>query len=273
MPVTEAARAPGTWLRRSVGLSSSWSRRPRRWRSRSPRPGQRAFAGSSARMSRFTARRRWSPCLHSQPPGERVGAAREFHPSAANFSSMMAHSDPSGATIADAHGRAGWRRRRSDYLSCACCVLSIRAFRSWPNDARRRSLLDTYGTRLTLDDNPDLIDPRGVGAPAVDGVVVIGYVDGGAAAAAAGGARTVVELDPVRALQASMDGSAVPSLEEAPHAGMLISATGALDDPALSALGGGPAATSRSCRRGRREVSTDRPAVLGSWPSRRSART
>ena len=55
--------------------------------------------------------------------------------------------------------------------------------------------------------------------------------------AALGARVTVIELDPVRALQASMDGFTVASLEEAtPSAGMLISATGERSTIPLSAL-------------------------------------
>ena len=103
------------------------------------------------------------------------------------------------------------------------------------NDARSKTLFDNaYGTGQSCWTTIlDLIDPRGVGAPVAGmSVVVIGYGDVGRGCArfgAALGARvTVVEVDPVRALQASMDGFTVASLEEAtPGAGMLISATGA----------------------------------------------
>ena len=79
------------------------------------------------------------------------------------------------------------------------------------NDARSKTLFDNaYGTGQSCWTTIlDLVDPRGVGAPVAGmRVVVIGYGDVGRGCArfgAALGARvTVVELDPVRALQASM---------------------------------------------------------------------
>ena len=70
---------------------------------------------------------------------------------------------------------------------------------------------------------------------------VIGYGDVGKGCArfgrALGGKVSVVELDPVRALQARMDGFTVASLSEvAARAGMLISATGEPSTIPLSAL-------------------------------------
>ena len=70
---------------------------------------------------------------------------------------------------------------------------------------------------------------------------VIGYGDVGKGCArfgrALGGKVSVVELDPVRALQALMDGFTVASLSEvAARAGMLISATGEPSTIPLSAL-------------------------------------
>ena len=116
------------------------------------------------------------------------------------------------------------------------------------NDARSKTLFDNaYGTGQSCWTTIlDLIDPRGVGAPVARmSVVVIGYGDVGRGCArfgAALGARvTVVELDPVRALQASMDGFAVASLQEAAaSAGMLISATGERSTIPLSALEAAP---------------------------------
>jgi adenosylhomocysteinase len=63
-------------------------------------------------------------------------------------------------------------------------------------------------------------------------IVGYGWVGKGLARAArgAGGRVTVVEVDPVAALEAHMDGHRVTSLEEAlPDADVLISATGAID--------------------------------------------
>ena len=81
------------------------------------------------------------------------------------------------------------------------------------------------------------------------------------------GARvTVVEVDPVRALQASMDGFAVASMEEAtPGAGMLISATGERATIPLSALEAAPAGAIITVAGGvDGEVSIDE-AVASSW--------
>jgi len=112
------------------------------------------------------------------------------------------------------------------------------------NDARSKTLFDNaYGTGQSCWTTIlDLIDPRGVGARVAGmSVVVIGYGDVGRGCArfgaALGASVTVVELDPVRALQASMDGFTVASLAEAaPRADMLISATGERATIPLSAL-------------------------------------
>ena len=112
------------------------------------------------------------------------------------------------------------------------------------NDARSKTLFDNaYGTGQSCWTTVlDIIDPDGVGAP-IPGmkVGIIGYGDVGkgcARFARALGARvSVVELDPVRALQARMDGFTVASLSEvAARAGMLISATGEPSTIPLSAL-------------------------------------
>ena len=101
-------------------------------------------------------------------------------------------------------------------------------------------------------------------------VVVIGYGDVGRGCArfgAALGARvTIVELDPVRALQASMDGFTVASLEDAvPSAGMLISATGERATIPLSALEAAPDGAIVTVAGGvDGEVSIDE-AVAASW--------
>jgi adenosylhomocysteinase len=71
-------------------------------------------------------------------------------------------------------------------------------------------------------------------------IVGYGWVGKGLARAArgAGGRVTVVEVDPVAALEAHMDGHRVASLEEAlPEADVLISATGAADSVPASTLG------------------------------------
>ena len=141
------------------------------------------------------------------------------------------------------------------------------------NDARSKTLFDNaYGTGQSCWTTIlDLIDPRGVGAPVARmSVVVIGYGDVGRGCArfgAALGARvTVVELDPVRALQASMDGFAVASLEEAAaSAGMLISATGERATIPLSALEAAPGGAIVTVAGGvDGEVSIDE-AVAASW--------
>ena len=135
------------------------------------------------------------------------------------------------------------------------------------NDARSKTLFDNaYGTGQSCWTTIlDLIDPRGVGAPVARmSVVVIGYGDVGRGCArfgaALGAAVTVVELDPVRALQASMDGFAVASLQEAAtSAGMLISATG---ERSTIPLSGGAIVTVAGGVDG--EVSIDE-AVAASW--------
>jgi len=112
------------------------------------------------------------------------------------------------------------------------------------NDARSKTLFDNaYGTGQSCWTTVlDIIDPDGVGAP-IPGmkVGIIGYGDVGkgcARFARALGARvSVVELDPVRALQARMDGFTVASLGElASTAGLLMSATGEPSTIPLSAL-------------------------------------
>lgn len=112
------------------------------------------------------------------------------------------------------------------------------------NDARSKTLFDNaYGTGQSCWTTVlDIIDPDGLGAP-IPGmkVGIIGYGDVGkgcARFARALGARvSVVELDPVRALQARMDGFTVASLSEvASTAGLLMSATGEPSTIPLSAL-------------------------------------
>lgn len=112
------------------------------------------------------------------------------------------------------------------------------------NDARSKTLFDNaYGTGQSCWTTVlDIIDPDGLGAP-IPGMTVgiIGYGDVGkgcARFARALGARvSVVELDPVRALQARMDGFTVAALDEvAPTAGLLMSATGEPSTIPLSAL-------------------------------------
>jgi len=112
------------------------------------------------------------------------------------------------------------------------------------NDARSKTLFDNaYGTGQSCWTTIlDIIDPAKIGAP-IPGmkIGVIGYGDVGKGCArfgrALGGKVSVVELDPVRALQARMDGFTVASLSEvAARAGMLISATGEPSTIPLSAL-------------------------------------
>ena len=112
------------------------------------------------------------------------------------------------------------------------------------NDARSKTLFDNaYGTGQSCWTTVlDIIDPDGLGAP-IPGmrVGIIGYGDVGKGCArfarALGAHVTVVELDPVRALQARMDGFAVAALSEvASTAGLLMSATGEPSTIPLSAL-------------------------------------
>ncbi len=112
------------------------------------------------------------------------------------------------------------------------------------NDARSKTLFDNaYGTGQSCWTTIlDIIDPAGIGAP-IPGMAVgvIGYGDVGKGCArfgrALGGKVSVVELDPVRALQARMDGFTVASLSEvAARAGILISATGEPSTIPLNAL-------------------------------------
>lgn len=112
------------------------------------------------------------------------------------------------------------------------------------NDARSKTLFDNaYGTGQSCWTTVlDIIDPDGLGAP-IPGMTVgiIGYGDVGKGCArfarALGAHVSVVELDPVRALQARMDGFAVATLGEvASTAGLLMSATGEPSTIPLNAL-------------------------------------
>ena len=112
------------------------------------------------------------------------------------------------------------------------------------NDARSKTLFDNaYGTGQSCWTTVlDIIDPDGLGAP-IPGmkVGIIGYGDVGKGCArfarALGAHVSVVELDPVRALQARMDGFTVAPLGElASTAGLLMSATGEPSTIPLSAL-------------------------------------
>ena len=112
------------------------------------------------------------------------------------------------------------------------------------NDARSKTLFDNaYGTGQSCWTTVlDIIDPDGLGAP-IPGmrVGIIGYGDVGKGCArfarALGAHVSVVEPDPVRALQARMDGFAVAALGEvASTAGLLMSATGEPSTIPLSAL-------------------------------------
>ena len=134
----------------------------------------------------------------------------------------------------------------------------LRALRAFPlrvpvvasNDARSKTLFDNaYATGqsclLTI---LDLIDPAARGVALWEQrVAVVGYGDVGKGfarfAAACGAAVDVVETDPVRALQAQMDGHRVAALEEAAAASaVLVSATGepaTITPAALAALPAG----------------------------------
>ncbi|WP_243442573.1 adenosylhomocysteinase [Schaalia vaccimaxillae] len=112
------------------------------------------------------------------------------------------------------------------------------------NDARSKTLFDNaYATGqsclLTI---LDLLDPTGAGVPLEgESVVVIGYGDVGKGFArftrACGAKVTVVELDPVRELQALMDGYRTASLENAvTTAVMVVSATGEPSTIPVSAM-------------------------------------
>ena len=112
------------------------------------------------------------------------------------------------------------------------------------NDARSKTLFDNaYGTGQSCWTTVlDIIDPDGLGAP-IPGmrVGIIGYGDVGKGCArfarALGAHVSVVELDPIRALQARMDGFTVAALGElASTAGLLMSATGEPSTIPLSAL-------------------------------------
>ena len=112
------------------------------------------------------------------------------------------------------------------------------------NDARSKTLFDNaYGTGQSCWTTVlDIIDPDGLGAPIPRMKVgIIGYGDVGKGCArfarALGAHVSVVELDPVRALQARMDGFTVAPLGElASTAGLLMSATGEPSTIPLNAL-------------------------------------
>lgn len=112
------------------------------------------------------------------------------------------------------------------------------------NDARSKTLFDNaYGTgQSCLFTTVDLIDPDHEGVDMSEHhIVIIGYGDVGrglAHYAAALGARvSIVEIDPVRALTARMDGYATASLEQAaPHATIMFSATGERNTITLDTL-------------------------------------
>ncbi|MDO5677219.1 MAG: adenosylhomocysteinase [Propionibacteriaceae bacterium] len=119
------------------------------------------------------------------------------------------------------------------------------------NDARSKTLFDNaYGTgQSCLMTILDLLAPNGAWPLHERHVVVAGYGDVGkgfAKMTAAFGARvSIAEPDPVRRLQARMDGRAVGSLVElASTADLLVSATGVrhtVDLPVLRALKDGAA--------------------------------
>ncbi len=107
------------------------------------------------------------------------------------------------------------------------------------NDARCKHLFDNrYGTgQSTLAAIDRLTNLTFPGREFC--IVGYGWVGKGLARAArgAGGRVTVVEIDPVAALEAHMDGHRVVPLEEAlPDADVLISATGAIDCVPAAAL-------------------------------------
>lgn len=112
------------------------------------------------------------------------------------------------------------------------------------NDARSKTLFDNaYGTgQSCLLTTLDLLDPSNAGVDmSAQHVTVIGYGDVGrgfARYAHALGARvSVVELDPVRELQARMDGYLTGTLTDlAPTTTMLVSATGERNTINLDAL-------------------------------------
>jgi adenosylhomocysteinase len=107
------------------------------------------------------------------------------------------------------------------------------------NDARCKHLFDNrYGTgQSTLAAIDRLTNLTFPGREFC--IVGYGWVGKGLARAArgAGGRVTVVEIDPVAALEAHMDGNRVATLEEAlPDADVLIAATGAIDCVPAEAL-------------------------------------
>lgn len=140
------------------------------------------------------------------------------------------------------------------------------------NDARSKTLFDNaYGTGqsclLTI---LDLVDPSFQGYPLPgQHVVVAGYGDVGkgcARLAAALGARvSVAEVDPVRALQARMDGYSSGTLVElAAHADLCVSATGVGDTISLEVLAALPDGAVVSVAGGvDQEVATDNALEAG----------
>lgn len=153
----------------------------------------------------------------------------------------MAH-DPHRAPTALSALRGAAEETTSGLRPLRHFPLSIPVIAS--NDARSKTLFDNaYGTGQSCWTTVlDIIDPDGLGAP-IPGMTVgiIGYGDVGKGCArfarALGAHVSVVELDPVRALQARMDGFAVAALGEvASTAGLLMSATGEPSTIPLSAL-------------------------------------
>ncbi|MDO4259281.1 MAG: adenosylhomocysteinase [Actinomycetaceae bacterium] len=112
------------------------------------------------------------------------------------------------------------------------------------NDARSKTLFDNaYGTgQSCLFTTLDLLDPDGRGVDLRGKrVVVAGYGDVGRGFArlvrALGADSAVAELDPVRALQAQMDGCTIGELTElAASADWIVSATGVADTISLEVL-------------------------------------
>ena len=153
----------------------------------------------------------------------------------------MAH-DPSRAPTALSALRGAAEETTSGLRPLRDFPLRIPVIAS--NEARSKTLFDNaYGTGQSCWTTIlDIIDPAGIGAP-IPGMAVgvIGYGDVGKGCArfgrALGAKVSVVELDPVRALQARMDGFAVAALSEvASTAGLLMSATGEPSTIPLSAL-------------------------------------
>ena len=153
----------------------------------------------------------------------------------------MAH-DPHRAPTALSALRGAAEETTSGLRPLRHFPLSIPVIAS--NDARSKTLFDNaYGTGQSCWTTVlDIIDPDGLGAPSPGMTVgIIGYGDVGKGCArfarALGAHVSVVELDPVRALQARMDGFAVATLGEvASTAGLLMSATGEPSTIPLSAL-------------------------------------